>query len=223
MILINLLFIDILPYQVWFKSTIRPSKTTPATPSYLIRQYFKTTLYDRLSSRPFLKNIEKLWLIFQLMKCLEVCHDVEVIHGDLKTENCLVTSWNWLVLSDFASFKPTYIPVDDPTDFQFYFDSMNRRKCYLAPERFYKSSNINSNESSGVTQYNPDGSVADNDPLSEILERDPSLAVSILRSPSTNGILGESQLKSSLTKTMDLFSLGCVVAEVRIYIFMFRL
>lgn len=58
-------------------------------------------------------------------------------HGDIKTENVLVTSWNWLYLSDFStSFKPTFLPEDNPADFSFYFDTSGRRTCYLAPERF---------------------------------------------------------------------------------------
>lgn len=31
-------------------------------------------------------------------------------HGDIKAENVMITSWNWLLLTDFASFKPTYLP-----------------------------------------------------------------------------------------------------------------
>lgn len=57
-----------------------------------------------------------------------------IIPGDIKCENVLVTSWNWLYLADFASFKPTYIPVDDPSDFSFFFHTGGRRRCYLAPE-----------------------------------------------------------------------------------------
>ena len=54
--------------------------------------------------------------------------------GDIKCENVLVTSWNWVYVADFASFKPTYIPDDDPSDFSFFFDTGGRRLCYLAPE-----------------------------------------------------------------------------------------
>lgn len=58
----------------------------------------------------------------------------EFTAGDIKCENVLVTSWNWLYLADFASFKPTYIPHDDPSDFSFFFDTGERRRCYVAPE-----------------------------------------------------------------------------------------
>ena len=45
-----------------------------------------------------------------------------------------------MYVSDFASYKPTYLPLDDPSDFAFYFDTSGRRSCYLAPERFYTAS-----------------------------------------------------------------------------------
>lgn len=61
----------------------------------------------------------------------------KIPHGDIKSENILVTSWNWVYLSDFASYKPTYLPLDDPADFSFFFDTSGRRTCYIAPERFY--------------------------------------------------------------------------------------
>lgn len=42
-----------------------------------------------------------------------------------------------MYLTDFASYKPTYLPLDDPSDFSFFFDTSGRRTCYVAPERFY--------------------------------------------------------------------------------------
>lgn len=42
-----------------------------------------------------------------------------------------------MYISDFASFKPTYLPLDDPSDFAYYFDTSGKRNCYIAPERFY--------------------------------------------------------------------------------------
>lgn len=89
------------------------------------------------STRPFLEDIEKKWIAFQLLCALRDCHSLDIFHGDIKTENVLVTSWNWVYLSDFSSsFKPTFLPEDNPADFSFYFDTSGRRTCYLAPERF---------------------------------------------------------------------------------------
>lgn len=53
------------------------------------------------------------------------------------TSLVLMTSWNWIFVSDFAPYKPTFIPEANNGEFDFYFDSMVTRKCYLAPERFY--------------------------------------------------------------------------------------
>lgn len=84
-----------------------------------------------------MENVEKRWLAFQLLNAIRDCHAQDVYHGDIKTENTLVTSWNWLYLTDFSSsFKPTYLPEDNPADFSFFFDISGRRTCYLAPERF---------------------------------------------------------------------------------------
>jgi phosphoinositide-3-kinase regulatory subunit 4 len=69
-----------------------------------------------------------------------------VCHGDIKTENVALTSWDWAFLVDFAPYKPTLLPADNPADFSFFFDTSGRRKCCLAPERFYDPA------SAGITQ-----------------------------------------------------------------------
>ncbi|KAL7275309.1 Serine/threonine-protein kinase [Rhizina undulata] len=131
---------------------------------YMVRQYLYSSLYDRISTRPFLEEIEKRWIAFQLLCALRDCHARGVHHGDIKAENVLVTSWNWIYLSDFASFKPTYLPEDNPADFSYFFDTSGRRICYVAPERFLGHN--------------------------------------------------ESREEGGLTDEMDIFSLGCVIAEL---------
>ncbi|XP_078336739.1 phosphoinositide 3-kinase regulatory subunit 4-like isoform X1 [Crassostrea virginica] len=116
----------------------------------LFRQYVKDSLYDRISTRPFLNRIEKKWLAFQLLCALNQCHRIKVCHGDIKAENVMITSWNWLLLTDFASFKPTYLPEDNPSDFSYFFDTSRRRCCYIAPERFVESG-LKNQEGAGQT------------------------------------------------------------------------
>ncbi|KAM3537620.1 hypothetical protein ARSEF1564_009459 [Beauveria bassiana] len=108
------------------------------TNGYLVRQFMYSSLYDRLSNRPFLEDIEKKWLAFQLLCALRDCHARDIYHGDIKAQNVLVTSWNWLYLTDFSSaYKPVMLPDDNPGDFSYFFDTSGRRTCYIAPERFY--------------------------------------------------------------------------------------
>ncbi|KAI1174648.1 hypothetical protein F4777DRAFT_553444 [Nemania sp. FL0916] len=138
------------------------------THAYLVRQYIYSSLYDRMSTRPFLEDIEKKWLAFQLLCALRDCHAREVYHGDIKTENVMVTSWNWLYLTDFTgSFKPTKLPDNNPATYSYFFDLSGRRTCYIAPERFVEQIQ-NAQELEG----------------------------------------------HNLTWSMDIFSAGCVIAEV---------
>lgn len=111
----------------------------------IMREYVKYSLYDRISTRPFLTNIEKRWITFQVLYALHQCHKVGVCHGDIKLENIMVTSWNWILLADFASFKPTFLPEDNPADYSYFFDTSRRRTCYIAPERFIKCVGSDSN------------------------------------------------------------------------------
>jgi phosphoinositide-3-kinase regulatory subunit 4 len=133
-------------------------------------------LNSSLSTRPFLSPIEKKWIAFQLLNALRDAHSRNVAHGDVKSENILVTSWNWVYLTDFASYKPTYLPLDDPSDFALYFDTSGRRSCYVAPERFFASG------------ARPDGAT-------------------------TVGSI-DRQKDSHVTEAMDVFSAGCVIAEL---------
>eukprot|EP00835_Amoeboradix_gromovi_P002377 NODE_134_length_18141_cov_0.186066.p1 type:complete len:1168 gc:universal NODE_134_length_18141_cov_0.186066:8402-11905(+) len=112
------------------------SITSSKTHHILKRPYIHTNLYDRLSTRPFLDADEKLWISYQLIYAMSKVHELDVIHGDLKLENILVTSWNWVLISDFAIFKPCLLPDDDPYTFSQLFDTAFRHCCNVAPERF---------------------------------------------------------------------------------------
>ncbi|NWZ60140.1 phosphoinositide 3-kinase regulatory subunit 4 [Haliaeetus albicilla] len=152
----------------------------------LFRQYVRDNLYDRISTRPFLNNIEKRWIAFQILTAVDQAHKSGVRHGDIKTENIMVTSWNWVLLTDFASFKPTYLPEDNPADFNYFFDTSRRRTCYIAPERFV------------------DGSM-----FAMELEnmRDPS-------TPLVDLANSNQRTRGELKRAMDIFSAGCVIAEL---------
>jgi len=129
----------------------------------LIRPYVKYSLYDRMSTRPFIQWSEKLWIAFQLLCGLVQVHKHGLCHGDLKLENILITPgellniyWQFLdcrtnkiisreiciglrlLFCDFAPFKPVYLPRNNPSAiFGFFFDTAGRRCCYVAPERFH--------------------------------------------------------------------------------------
>lgn len=69
------------------------------------------SLYDPApSTRPFLSLVEKKWIAYQLLVALEQSHRQGIYHGDIKCENILCTSWNWIFLADYAPWKPTFIP-----------------------------------------------------------------------------------------------------------------
>lgn len=78
--------------------------------AFIVRQYVRFSLYDRLLTRPFLTHLEKCWLVYQIFKCMAWCHEKGIRHGDLKLENIMVTSSLWIVIADFATYKPTSLP-----------------------------------------------------------------------------------------------------------------
>lgn len=80
------------------------------TACFLVRPLIHANAYDRLTMRPLFSADEKTWIAFQLLKCLHVSHERGCCHGDIKIDNLLLTSWNWVYLSDYAAFKPTLLP-----------------------------------------------------------------------------------------------------------------
>ena len=101
-------------------------------------------------------------------------------------ENVMILSWNWVILTDFASFKPTYLPEDNPAEFTYFFDTSGRRTCYIAPERF---------KTRTITEANNQG-----------------LTSSMI--PDEAGEEAEFAHSGDLAPSMDIFSAGCVLIEL---------
>ena len=122
-----------MPYQV-FKNSTRNAA------AYTLRQYFAHNLTDRLSSYPAPTFIEKCWFAYQLLAALEQAHGKGIIHGDVKSENVMVTTWNWLLLTDFSPYKPTFLPGANDVAVLYYFfePHKGRSGCCIAPERFVR-------------------------------------------------------------------------------------
>jgi len=178
---------------------------------FLVRQYTKYSLYDRLSTRPFLTTIEKKWIAFQLLSALKQIHGLGVCHGDLKLENVMVTSWNWVLITDFAPFKPVYLPEDNPADYSYYFDTSRRRTCYIAPERFRSRGGVEpSGSSSSIAP--PTGSTSS---IAPPAGSSSSLASSNSASSQFLPDDGEDFLRGdALEPHMDVFSAGCAIVEL---------
>jgi phosphoinositide-3-kinase regulatory subunit 4 len=153
---------------------------------YLLRQKTHQTLASRIGSRPFPSTSEKRWLAYQLLRAVQQAHSCGIAHGDIKAENCALTSWSWLLLIDFATHKPAFLPRDNPSEFSFFFDTGSRRRCYVAPERFLSS------DSDAWFQETSDSSSASTS------EEQPSGPVRI----------------QPTTFAADVFSAGCVIAEL---------
>lgn len=129
--------------------------------------------------------LEKKWVAFQLLTALSHARSQGIAHGDIKSENILVTSSLWVYITDFSSpFKPTMLPLDDPAEFSYFFDSSGRRTCYLAPERFYPSSQKGAASLTSVA--NADGAQTKT----------------------------HEAAKGKVSEAMDVFSAGCVLAEL---------
>lgn len=52
----------------------------------VMREYVKHSLYDRVSTRPFLTSLEKKWITFQVLCALHQCHKQKICHGDIKVD-----------------------------------------------------------------------------------------------------------------------------------------
>lgn len=139
-------------------------------------------------------------------------------------------------MTDFSyTFKPTYLPIDDPSDFSFFFDTSGRRTCYLAPERFEtrhqreqrqteekrrleerrKRKLAEAKRKAGEKRRGSTGHPSDAEPFANLGSLDTAYAGRDLAGEMDE--VDEDTLaafRPQLTEEMDVFSAGCVLAEM---------
>ena len=117
----------------------KPMLTADGKPMfYAYRQYVYNSLRERMLNKiPSLVLVEQKWFIFQILCAISQIHNEDVIHGDIKPDNFLVTSFNHVFLTDMVCYKPTFVKGDDLKRYNLYYGELeNNQRCYFAPERF---------------------------------------------------------------------------------------
>ena len=116
----------------------------------ILRQYLEYNLKERIYLMPYLNNIQKVWISFQILYAVNELTDLGIVHGDLKPENILLTSNLSVYISDIAPYKPGYISMDDIGNYTYFFGTNKNDSltgCYFAPERLLdKGENIDTNK-----------------------------------------------------------------------------
>jgi phosphoinositide-3-kinase regulatory subunit 4 len=96
-----------------------------------------------------------------------------------------------VLITDFASsFKPTFLALNDPSDFSYFYDSSGRRTCYVAPERFFTED-------------------------SRIAEEKRQIANAVGQDGTGSWLnAGIGKRDGKVTEEMDMFAAGCVLLEM---------
>lgn len=105
------------------------------------RQFVCNSLPERFKWMPHgLHEVEKYWLIFQVLKSVEQLHEKGMVHGDIKPENFVVTSYDWLFLTDIHEYKHVLIDNENLEEYNKLYGYLdNNRRCYVAPEKWYSA------------------------------------------------------------------------------------
>jgi len=194
-------------YQAWSVGTasfnVQNQNNRIYRPIYLVRPHTYSTLSNRIVTRPFLSNAEKMFIAHQILNALRHLHDKGCYHGHLSCENIGLTSWNWVVLVDILpeEGRPTYLAQDDPSDYIYYFQErgMGLVKDDVTPTHIATD---NKNITNAVKRTG-DGSTGE-----KRCYIAPERFVLKQKEDKTNANDGK------LTASMDIFSLGCVLMEL---------
>jgi len=126
-------------------------------------------------------------------------------HGDIKLENIMVTSWNWVYLTDFAPFKVLSFFV-----LKRHLNSFFRSDFFLFLFLLFSSSPHFSQPSHLPIDYPEHFSFF----FDTTGQRNCYLAPERFYQNETTELPQFNRTGDTLTPEMDMFSLGCVIAEL---------
>ncbi|CAD8127962.1 unnamed protein product [Paramecium sonneborni] len=105
------------------------------------RQMLYMTLEERLQSNYKLPKCILNFYILQLLSAVKTLHNINCYPGHIRSSNILLTSLDYLVLTDFASYKPYY--TNEFEVIRNVYES-SIQKCTLAPEKYADNQEIQS-------------------------------------------------------------------------------
>eukprot|EP00557_Chaetoceros_sp_GSL56_P003451 CAMPEP_0176504512 /NCGR_PEP_ID=MMETSP0200_2-20121128/15977_1 /TAXON_ID=947934 /ORGANISM="Chaetoceros sp., Strain GSL56" /LENGTH=1426 /DNA_ID=CAMNT_0017903957 /DNA_START=244 /DNA_END=4524 /DNA_ORIENTATION=+ len=189
-------------YQAWSIGSssfaVQNQSNRMYRPIYLVRPHTYSTLSNRIVTRPFLCNAEKMFITHQIFTAVSFLHEKGICHGHLTCENIGLTSWNWVVILDLLpnGARPTFLETSDSSDWINYFQERGRGHV----------------EDAAYSSQVPFGATVKNkaDAGSAGEKRCYIAPERFIRKEGSNtDVVG-----GGLTSSMDIFSLGCILMEL---------
>ena len=106
---------------------------------FLIRSKIEYTLFQRIQEDPKLEEIEKHWIVFQIINSMKIKFADNETHNCIHPDNILTDRSLNVFIADEAPFKPCYLMNNKPHIFYHFFSTATRTQCYLSPERIIEN------------------------------------------------------------------------------------
>lgn len=190
-------------YQAWSVGSssfaVQNQSNRIYRPIYLVRPHIYSTLSNRIVTRPFLCNAEKMFITHQVLTAVSFLHEKGICHGHLTCDNVGLTSWNWVVILDLLpnGARPTFLETSDSSDWINYFQERGRGHV--------EDVTYNSQVPFGI------GVVKNKTDAASTGEKRCYIAPERFIRKEGSDV---SPAGGGLTPAMDIFSLGCILMEL---------
>jgi phosphoinositide-3-kinase regulatory subunit 4 len=188
-------------YQAWSLGSssfvVQNQSNRIYRPIYIVRPHTYSTLSNRIVTRPFLCNAEKMFITHQILTAVSCLHEKGICHGHLTCDNIGLTSWNWVVILDLLpnGARPTFLETSDSSDWINYFQERGRGHV----------------EDVAYSQV-PFGSTSVKNKADAGSAGEKRCYIAPERFIRKEG--SDKAIAGDLTPSMDIFSLGCVLMEL---------